>query len=85
MNKALLDTDILAEIIKGFDQTVARNATAYRQAFGRYTLSAITVMEIVSGLQRVQSPSRIQKFLNSSNSDTTCGRWDMATPCFRFE
>jgi len=26
LNKALLDTDILSEIIKGFDQTIARNA-----------------------------------------------------------
>ena len=47
MNKSLLDTDILSEIIKGFDQTVARNAATYRQSYGHYTLSAITVMEIV--------------------------------------
>ena len=57
MNKALLDTDILAEIIKGFDQTVARTATAYHQAFGRYTLSAITVMEIVRGFYLIGNPT----------------------------
>lgn len=64
MNKSLLDTDILSELFKGVHPAVARNATAYRQAFGRYTLSAITVMEVVAGLQRVQRPRRIQKFMN---------------------
>ena len=32
MNEALLETDILSEIIKGIDPTVARNAAAYYQA-----------------------------------------------------
>ena len=62
MNRALLDTDILSELFKGINPAVARNASAYRQLFGRYSSSAITVMEIVSGLQRVQSPRRMQKF-----------------------
>jgi tRNA(fMet)-specific endonuclease VapC len=65
LNKALLDTDILSEIIKGVDQTVARNATAYRQALGCYTLSAVTVMEIVRGFQKNQSLRRLQAFLAS--------------------
>ena len=65
MNKSLLDTDILSEIIKGFDQTVAANATTYRRAFGHYTLSAISVMEIVQGFQKNQSTRRLQAFLAS--------------------
>ncbi len=69
MNKALLDTDILSELFKGINLTVGRNASAYRQAFGHLTLSAITVMEIVSGLQRVQSPSRIQKFMSNISGE----------------
>jgi tRNA(fMet)-specific endonuclease VapC len=60
VNKVLLDTDILSELFKGNNPAVARNATTYRRAFGHHTLSAITVMEIVSGLQRVQRPDRIQ-------------------------
>ena len=59
MNKGLLDTDILSELFKGVNPSVGRNASACRQAFGHLTLSAITVMEIVSGLQRMQSPRRI--------------------------
>ena len=63
MNKALLDTDIYSEVLKAIDQTVTRNATAYRQAQGRLTFSVITVMEIIQGLQKVgASPKRIQAF-----------------------
>jgi tRNA(fMet)-specific endonuclease VapC len=65
LNKVLLDTDILSEIIKGIDQTVAGHSTAYRKAFGHYTLSAISVMEIVQGFQKNQSARRLQAFLAS--------------------
>ncbi len=63
MNKALLDTDIYSEILKAINQTVTRNATAYRLAMGRLSLSVVTVMEIIQGLQKVgASPKRIQAF-----------------------
>jgi tRNA(fMet)-specific endonuclease VapC len=65
LNKALLDTDILSEIGKGIDSTVAGNATAYRRSFGFYTLSAISVMEIVRGFQRKNSTRRLHTFLVS--------------------
>jgi tRNA(fMet)-specific endonuclease VapC len=65
LNKALLDTDILSEIIKGVDRTVAVNATSYRRAFGHDTLSAVSVMEIVQGFQKNQSTRRLQSFLAS--------------------
>ncbi len=63
MNKALLDTDILSEITKGIDPTVARNATTYYQGFGQFTLSAVTVMEIVQGFQKKQSFQKLQSFM----------------------
>jgi tRNA(fMet)-specific endonuclease VapC len=69
VNKSLLDTDILSEIGKGIDPNVARNATAYRNAFGRYTLSVISIMEIVWGWQRKQNPRRLQHFLTSISSE----------------
>jgi tRNA(fMet)-specific endonuclease VapC len=69
VNKALLDTDSLSELLKGINPTVGSNASAYRQAFGHLTLSAITVMEIVSGLQRVQGPRRIQKVMNDISGE----------------
>jgi len=69
LNKALLDTDTISEIGKGVDPTVARNAIAYRQAYGYYTLSAVSVMEIVSGHQRRQAGQRIAAFLVSIASE----------------
>ena len=38
MDKALLDTDMFSEILKGIDQRVVAKAVAYRAAFGRYTI-----------------------------------------------
>lgn len=63
VDKALLDTDIFSEILKGIDQNVVTHATAYRAAFGRYTISVITVMEIVKGLHKLQREDRVQQFL----------------------
>ena len=64
MDKVLLDTDIFSEILKGIDANVAAQATAYRVIFGRYTISTITVLEIVKGLHKMQRKDRIQQFLD---------------------
>lgn len=69
MNKALLDTDIYSEVLKGVDPTVTRNAIAYRQARGILTLSAITVMEVIRGFQRNQSQRKLQNFLSAIASE----------------
>jgi predicted nucleic acid-binding protein len=63
VNKALLDTDTYSEVLKAVNPTVAQNAALYRQQHGILTLSAITVMEIVYGFQRVQNTRRLQGFL----------------------
>lgn len=64
MNKTLLDTDILSEIGKGIDVNVARNAAIYRNTFGHYTLSVVTVMEVVRGFQKKQNTRRLHNFLS---------------------
>lgn len=69
MNKSLLDTDILSEIGKAIDPNVVRNATAYRNAFGRYAISVITIMEVVRGFQKMQSFGRLQQFLTAIASE----------------
>ena len=69
MNKARLDTDILSEISKGIDVTVAQNAMIYRQAHGFLTLSVISIMEVIQGYQRVGGSSRIQAFRNAIASE----------------
>ena len=63
MDKSLLDTDIFSEILKGIDPQVVAKATAYRVTFGHYTISTITVVEIVKGFHKVQREDRIQQFL----------------------
>lgn len=65
MNKALLDTDTYSEILKAVNPTIAQNAATYRKAHGKLSVSAITVMEIVYGFQRVQNARRLQDFLTA--------------------
>jgi len=65
VNKSLLDTDILSEIGKGIDPNITANAATYRNAFGRYTISVISIMEVVRGFQHKQDARRLQHFLNS--------------------
>jgi tRNA(fMet)-specific endonuclease VapC len=69
VNKSLLDTDIFSEVSKGIDPNVARNAATYRSAFGRYTVSVITVMEVIRGFQRKQNTRRLQRFLSAIASE----------------
>jgi tRNA(fMet)-specific endonuclease VapC len=63
MDKSLLDTDILSEVIKGVDQIVARNSNAYRLQFGRHTIATITVVEVVKGFQK-KAPDRVDELVN---------------------
>ena len=63
MDKALLDTDILSEVLKAKNRTVVERATAYKAMFGQVTLSAITVMEVVTGFHKQQRVDALQKFL----------------------
>lgn len=69
MDKTLLDTDILSEILKGFDRAVAARAAAYRAVWGRYTISTITVVEVVKGLHKVGRQDAIQRFLAGLSSE----------------
>ncbi len=62
MAPALLDTDMLSEILRGKNANVARRAADYRRRQGRYTLSAVTVVEIVQGFAQQQREDRIVDF-----------------------
>lgn len=63
MEKSLLDTDILSESRKRIDQRVVAKAITYLDLFGQYTISVITVTEVVKGWRRRQQESAITKFL----------------------
>ncbi len=66
MNKALLDTDTYSEVLKAVNPTVAQNAALYRRTHGVLSPSAITLMEIVYGLRRVQNARRLRDFLSAA-------------------
>jgi tRNA(fMet)-specific endonuclease VapC len=52
MHRVVLDTDIFAEVLKGRNALIRKRARAYRAAFGHYTITSITVMEIVYGRRK---------------------------------
>lgn len=62
MDKALLDTDIFSEILKGINLRVAARASTYRSTEGCYTICIVTVIEIVKGWHKLQREDKIQQF-----------------------
>ena len=62
MNKSLLDTDTLSELGRAVNPTVMQNGAAYLAEFGRYTISVVTVMEIVRGLAKKQATKQLRAF-----------------------
>ena len=65
MDRIIFDTDIYSEIIKGKNQNIVNKAITYRITFGYYTISTITVMEILKGFRKIDHEDYIQRFLNS--------------------
>jgi hypothetical protein len=59
MNRSLLDTDILSEIIKGRDLVVAAKARAYLTQVGRFTTLAVSVAAIIYGFRRIGREDRV--------------------------
>ena len=64
MNKALLDTDIFSEILKAKNAAVVSKAVEYKENFEQFTISVITVMEVVKGLHKMGRADALKKFLN---------------------
>jgi tRNA(fMet)-specific endonuclease VapC len=62
MDAALLDTDILSEVLKQRDQVVARNAADYLQLRGQFCLSIVTRYEIVRGYKEKQALRQLERF-----------------------
>lgn len=62
MNKAMLDTDIFSELGKGVNQTVISNGLEYLGTFEQYTISVVSVQEIVRGLQKKLATGQLRDF-----------------------
>lgn len=62
MKKALLDTDIFSEIMKARNTSLVAKAVNYKEIFGQFTISAITIMEVVAGLHKAGRADALKKF-----------------------
>ena len=63
MDKAVIDTDTLSELMRGVNRTVVDHARQYREMHGRLTVTAVSVMEVIGGLQRIGREDRMRQFL----------------------
>lgn len=63
MDRALLDTDILSELMRRRNAHVVNHAAAYRREFGRLTITTLSIVEIVKGLVKAGRDSKIDAFL----------------------
>ncbi len=61
--KAILDTDILSEYLKGHDAAVANRAAGYTRDHGVFTFTSVTVYEIVYGLELKWATSQLKKVM----------------------
>jgi tRNA(fMet)-specific endonuclease VapC len=63
VRKSLIDTDIVSEIRKFKNTNINAKAIAYRAIWQQYTISVITVYEIIKGWRKINRNDRIQEFL----------------------
>jgi len=54
-----------SEILKGKNPNIMRRASSYRRHFGCYTISAITVAEVVKGFQKKNRNDKIQQLISN--------------------
>ena len=65
MDEALLDTDILSEVLKRHDPLVLNAARQYLAQHQRLAFSAMTVYEIVRGMRAKQATAQLAGFLKT--------------------
>ncbi len=62
-DKVILDTDILSEYFKGHNAAVAGRAASYAKEHGIFTLTSVTVYEMVYGLELKGALSQLQRVM----------------------
>lgn len=65
MDEAILDTDILSDVLKRKDAQVLSTAQRYLGEHMRLAFSAITVFEIVRGMRANQATRQVAEFLKT--------------------
>ena len=63
MRKVLLDSDILSEISKGFNQTILNHASAYLDEHNVLTFTSVSVYEVLYGLNAKPARRQANRFL----------------------
>jgi tRNA(fMet)-specific endonuclease VapC len=63
VDRALIDTDILSEIMRARNPRVLENARQYAATFSRFTVSVITVLEVVKGLRKAGRATALDRFV----------------------
>ena len=80
MQKSLVDTDILSEYLRGKNEKVLRNAEAYLRAHRRFSISVLTLFEVVRGRHQARQFERVTQFLDWTKGaelvpfDSECAR-----------
>jgi tRNA(fMet)-specific endonuclease VapC len=65
MNKAMMDSNTLIDIQRGKHKKMALHASLYFQHFKRYTISIMTITEMVVGFQKLGDEPSLQQFLET--------------------
>ena len=68
MDEALLDTDILSEVLKGKDANVVAKARLYHAQYGQFVFSAMTYYEVLRGIQLKKATKQIAQFPQFASS-----------------
>jgi predicted nucleic acid-binding protein len=69
MVRSLLDTDTFSEVIRGRNASVQSKSDAYLSVFGKYTISVMTVSEMIDGLRRKNRDAKILQLLAMLESE----------------
>jgi len=64
MTRVVLDTDIFSEILKARNTVIVSKAMEYKENYDRFTISVITVLEVVKGLHKIGRVDAEKKFLD---------------------
>ncbi len=68
MDEALLDSDILSEVLKGKNQQVLASARLYLATYQRFAFSAMTMYEIMRGMRANQASRQLAGFQAMTSS-----------------
>lgn len=69
MERYLLDTDAFSEVLRARDAIIRSNAEKYLSVFGHFTISVITITELIDGFRRQQLDSHIQRLIAKLESE----------------